>query len=104
VTVAEYRDAGLAIEAAIAPLGDSRMAGAEGELISDEFRFAADLLKHACQRGEFLLDPSSHDRLILANDLHGLTAEHQRLWRARNREGGLIDSTGRIEQIEIDYR
>jgi hypothetical protein len=32
-----------------------------------------------------------------------IIAEHRRLWRARNREGGLEDSVARLEPLLAEY-
>jgi len=104
VTAEEFTAAQAAIASAMSPLSKARMSCPDGNLIADEFKFAADLLTHACQRGQFLLERASHDPNILHNDIKRLTAEHQRLWLARNRAGGLPDSARRMDQTQLAYR
>jgi hypothetical protein len=38
-------------------------------------------------------------RAALAADLSRIMAEYERVWRQRNREGGLRDSVGRMERL-----
>ena len=76
----------------------------DGDLIASEFRFAADLLRHACRRGRFLLDRTSLDPQLMAKELERLTAEHQRVWLARNRPGGLADSAARLTNAQLAYQ
>lgn len=103
VTAEEFSGAQAAISTAIAPLQSARMSVVDKELLKNEFRFAADLLTHACRRGRFLITPSGPDGKMLASDVSKLVVEHQRIWRARNREGGLADSTARLEKMRIEY-
>jgi hypothetical protein len=103
VTAEEFGAAQAAISDAIAPLDGARMSCFDKDLVKDEFRFAAHLLNHACERGRFLLAQSTSAGKMLANDVSQLAVEHQRLWRARNRKGGLADSTTRLEKMRIEY-
>jgi predicted nuclease with TOPRIM domain len=38
-------------------------------------------------------------RAALGADLSRIAAEYKRVWRRRNREGGLRDSVGRLERL-----
>jgi hypothetical protein len=38
-----------------------------------------------------------------AEELKAITAEHRRLWLARNRPGGLKDSARRLEKVIKEY-
>jgi len=102
VTLEEYRAAEARIDAAIAPLDRARMDRPDAALIMDEVRNAAAMLRHACRRGEMLLDPKSVDPAILSNNQRQIVAEHRRLWLMRNRLGGLADSAGRLERMARD--
>jgi predicted DNA-binding protein (UPF0278 family) len=46
--------------------------------------------------------PSS-TRARLASDLGRIIEEYRRVWRQRNREGGLRDSVGRLESLLLLY-
>ncbi|MGA2585095.1 MAG: family 20 glycosylhydrolase [Tepidisphaeraceae bacterium] len=74
-----------AIASAIAPLDSAKMDRPDADLIRDEFRNAAAMLRAACRRG--LGENPSMDEII---------HEHRRLWLARNRPGGLEDSILRL--------
>lgn len=104
VTAAEFAAAQSAIAAALAPLDSARMDRPDASLILDEFRNAAAMLTHACRRGLWKLDPSADDPASLAEDLSRILGEHRRLWLARNRPGGLPDSTRRLETRLDEYR
>jgi hypothetical protein len=40
------------------------------------------------------------ERKSLAGELAGLIAEYRRLWQARSRPGGLVDSAGRLAWVQ----
>lgn len=94
-----------AIDQAMSNLADSQMSGLEANLIEDEFRQTAALLRHAVRRGRWLLEPSGGEgeRKALNADLSEIIANHSRLWLARNRPGGLEDSLSRFETAKADY-
>ena len=104
------------VDRVMAPLSQARMAlyrtvqyGArpDAELIADEFRNAAALLRHACRLGIARLQAESGEiasipvemRRALASELEEIVAEYRRLWLSRNRPGGLADSVGRMERL-----
>lgn len=65
----------------------------EAALLRAEFRQAAALLRYACTVGHAMLEgrpPRPGDP--------SLVAEHERLWLARNRPGGLRDSVKKLRQ------
>ena len=94
------------------PLSQARMTRPDAELIADEFRNAAALLRHACRLGIACLQTESGEiasipletRQALASELKEIVAEYRRLWLARNRPGGLADSVGQMERLLIMYR
>jgi hypothetical protein len=84
--------------AAALPAGESALA--------QEARHAARLLRAACHRGIALLEgrlAEPETRWALAEETDALIAEHGRVWRLRNREGGLEDSTARFLSIRREY-
>ena len=100
------------VDRAMASLSQARMARPDAELIADEFRNAAALLRHACrlgiarlhtENGEIAAIPAG-TRRALASELEGIVAEYRRLWLSRNRLGGLADSVGRMERLLTLYR
>ncbi len=94
VTREEYDDAEQRIDSAVANLGRARMARADASLTQDEFRSAAAMLRHACQRGRGSSAPTS--------SIDAIVQEHRRLWLARNRPGGLQDSCRRLLSGEYE--
>ena len=65
------------------------------------------LLRAACHRGLALLDGGRFERpearQALAAELDGLAEAHGRVWRLRNREGGLRDSLARLLSLRDEY-
>jgi hexosaminidase len=95
------------LERASEPLPRARPLGSEGALVVAEFGWARDLLRFACRlglarslAGEAALGDLSHTRRApLADELEPLIDHHHSLWLARNREGGLADSAGRLKNL-----
>ena len=79
------------IEQAIAPLARARMQRPDAALIQEEFATAAAMLRHAAKRGQWLLDRNAADSKELAADLRLIIGQHEQLWLARNRPGGLVE-------------
>ena len=79
------------IDSVMQPLRQARSNRPDAELILAEFAQTARMIRHACRYG--LRD----DPQALDSDLRDLMGEHNRLWLARNRVGGLIDSARRFE-------
>jgi len=99
---AEARAAALASR-----LHEARCDRDDAGLLSDEFRLAAAMMRHACRLGIARLSapggavegiPEAR-RKALAADLEPIVAEYRRVWRLRNREGGLADSAGRLDRL-----
>jgi hypothetical protein len=93
------RAAEAAIDAAMSRLGETRA----DKLIQDEFVNAAAMLRHACRRGRWKLEPDKNSGKALADELTAVIDEHRRLWLARNRPGGLADSAARLEANVQEY-
>jgi len=67
---------------------------------------AVRLLRAACHRGLALLDGGidrADVRQALANEMNALMDEHARVWRLRNREGGLADSQAAMQLVCDEY-
>jgi hypothetical protein len=85
-------------------LDGARMGRPDAGVIGEEYRNAARMLVHGCQRGRWLLDKSAEDAVELAAGMREIIGHHRRLWLARNRVGGLQDSTGRLEARLKEYQ
>ncbi|MEI6148968.1 MAG: glycoside hydrolase, partial [bacterium] len=94
------------VESVARRLARARMDRPDATLIADEFAQAARMLGHACARGRWRLKPAAKAGAAqgaLARAMRVILGEHRRLWRARNRSGGLQDSAGRLEIRLNDY-
>jgi hypothetical protein len=91
ITMAGLAEAEAAIDQAMSRLTQSR----GPRLICDEFANAAAMLRYACGMGRSKLEPTGRD---LNEEKRRIIAEHERLWLARNRPGGLVDSLHRLAE------
>jgi hypothetical protein len=80
-----------------------RMETPDAAQTSAEIACAIAMLRHACRRALWRLDPAREDASDLAADLRAIIGEHERLWLGRNRVGGLRDSARRLENRLADY-
>jgi hexosaminidase len=79
----------------------------DAEDLRAEFALGADLARHGCRLGIARLEAPGGAvtaipggvRAALAADLSRIAVEYERIWRRRNREGGLRDSVGRLQRI-----
>jgi hypothetical protein len=97
VTIEEFIAAEHRTDAAVASLDEARMDRDDADLIRDEIRNAAAMLKYATHRGRSQRGDERIDCDLLANERKAIAAEHQRLWLVRNRPGGLRDSLTRLD-------
>ncbi len=101
-----------AITEAAGTLGDEQMQRVDADLIRREYANTVRLLWHAARRGQMALPggaPKGSDerqRLCkeLLADMENILAEYERLWLARNRPGGLQDSTAIFRARIEEYR
>ncbi|HEX6606764.1 MAG TPA: glycoside hydrolase, partial [Chloroflexia bacterium] len=104
---ADYAGTRAAIDAAMAPLSAARMQRPDAALIVEEFENTARLMRHACRRGQWLVDCEHGDtaatRHALDADLRDIIREYERIWLRRNRPGGLADSVARLQKARADY-
>jgi hexosaminidase len=90
-------DASLAaIDSATRNLHRAKMKREDRELIRSEFENAAAMLRFACRKGRWKLDPSGEKHDALADELKKISADHRRCWLQRNRPGGLEDGVRRL--------
>ncbi len=95
------------LDKVMAWLPEARMRCPDAELIAKEFRLTAALMGFACHLGLARLEAGGVGtselgidvRLALARELERLIPEHRQLWLARNRSGGLKDSSARLENL-----
>lgn len=77
-------------------------------LLSRELRATLAVLGHACRRGRLAFMPEGAARrreaAALAKDMREIIAQHRTLWRARNRPGGLRESTAYYESVLREYQ
>ena len=93
------------IESVMPNLTRAKINRPDAELIRREFTWAAEMLRHACHRGIWVLNQQEDASLRqqLAEEADTLLDEHRSIWLARNREGGLRDSAARLEKMRDDY-
>ena len=89
-----------AIDTALAPLVSARSTSPDADLINREFRFAAHALRHACYRILLAFGVDEKSPAELAADMDEIMREHEAVWLARNRPGGLVDSMERFQQAK----
>jgi len=92
------------IDQVMTHLAAADMQRSDADLIRSEFTWAADMLRHACRRGAWMLDNSEANSAdSLAPEADRLIAEYREIWLARNRPGGFRESVARMEKMRRDY-
>lgn len=94
------------VDACLATLGGSRMNRPDAGLMIEEFANAARMARHACRLAASRLEgtaAATRTRRVLVRNLDEIMAEHARLWRARNRPGGLNDSLRVFRERRTEY-
>lgn len=112
LTVAGLERAAGFVEDVAARLGSARMDRPDAATVVAEFGTAAALMVHGARLGLARKRADGHvvegigerDRRALAADLEAIEAAYRRLWLARNRPGGLDDSTARMTKLIGRYR
>jgi hypothetical protein len=77
-------------------IGTTRPQAADGSLVKAELLNAIAMARCGAERGLAGLDRRYFDRAILRHALQGVISQHEQLWLARNRPGGLNDSSARL--------
>ena len=91
------------IDEVMTPLDKAHMDRADADLIRAEFTWAADMLRHACDRALWLLDGADAPNETLAEEANELINRYHILWLARSRPGGYRESVARMEAMRDDY-
>ena len=91
------------IDEVMTPLDKAHMDRADADLIRAEFTWAADMLRHACDRALWLLDGAAAPNELLAEEANELINRYHILWLARSRPGGYRESVARMEAMRDDY-
>jgi hypothetical protein len=104
ITKDEYDDAEARVDEVLARLSAARMDRPDAELVKNEVRNTAAMLRHACRVGRYRLGAEPLSPAQLADDVREIVARHRALWLARNRPGGLADSVRRFEPLLDQYR
>lgn len=70
-------------------------------LVMNELRHAIGMSRHAIHRGRFLKSGKGSTD-VLRRELQGLVMSHEDQWLARNRRGGLHESSNRLRNTELE--
>ncbi|GIL13148.1 MAG: hypothetical protein BroJett038_18680 [Chloroflexota bacterium] len=100
----KLRDTLAHVDRVMSPLAVARMACSDAALITDEFRLAADMLRHGAKRLLFILGEPLAGKNELNDELLAIEARYRDVWLARSRPGGLDDSLARLEKARAGYR
>ncbi|MDH7602062.1 MAG: family 20 glycosylhydrolase [Armatimonadota bacterium] len=92
------------VKDAVRRMRSAKMKRPDAELIKAEFACGAALVELGCRVGKMHLaswagKSVSRERKAIAAKLEDTIREYERLWLARNRPGGLIDSKARLERM-----
>lgn len=98
----EYDKAEAVIRKALEDLEKTRMAAPDAQLIKDEYKNACRMLLLGCDMARIrygIRDGKdvSEAKAAAKKELEAIITEHERLWLARNRPGGLVDSKKKLE-------
>ena len=103
ITTEHLYAASAAIDAAMEPLTRASMCRPDAAVIVAEIQATARALRHACARGQWLLDPASVAPQTLHAEILSMVGEHDRLWLTRNRIGGLAESRAQLTKLLLEY-
>lgn len=85
------------LEETAARVSGGRPGGDDGDLVMDEIAAAAGMARHALRYGLYLTS-GSPSNAVLCRERKEVIKRHHRLWKARNRAGGLAESSGRLRK------
>lgn len=107
LTLESLKNCRTQLEGALARMKNAKMKRADASLILAEFSMNTRMALFAVRLGEERIKAGGvstsqippNVRASLAAELNNIISEYSTLWLARNRPGGLIDSTARLETI-----
>ncbi len=79
-------------------VAEVRLRAEDGELVKAELRNAIAMARLGAERGLAGLDSKYRDDEALRHALQHVISRHEQLWLARNRPGGLNESSGRLRR------
>ena len=86
------------------PLETAVLNREDTDLVKREFQWAADMLKHACDRMMWVFNGNpDNEREALKTAVEQLINEHNFIWHTRNRPGGFRESVARMEKMKELY-
>jgi len=97
VTKSQYAKALGWLDKCEAMLSRARPQAEDAGLVMAELRHAVAMSRHAIQRARFL-QYRQGNRAVLLQQLNELVSSHETQWLARNRIGGLHESSGRLRR------
>lgn len=108
--ITPLRNAEKIIDSAVVMLHHAKPQCHDAKIVIEELEQASHLAKHGIHLGIARLNVKGNDtksipitkRQELAKELKPLIERHKKLWIVRNREGGLEESAGRLQEI-YDY-
>jgi hypothetical protein len=108
--ITPLRNAEKIIDSAVVMLHHAKPQCHDAKIVIEELEQASHLAKHGIHLGIARLSVKGNDtksipiakRQELAKELKPLIERHKKLWIVRNREGGLEESAGRLQEI-YDY-
>lgn len=93
-----------AVDAIIAPLQHAAINQPDADLIKQEFTWAANMLKHACDRILWVFNGNpAEEKAQLQTAVDNLITEYEQVWNGRNRPGGYRESVERLHKIKELY-
>ena len=99
-----FRQMRARIDELMAPLAAANMARDDAAQTVREFAWAADMLRHACDRAAWLLDGAPTPNEPLYKEGTALIERFTEIWHGRNRPGGFAESVSRLLAMRDDYR
>jgi hypothetical protein len=99
-----FRVAIEAIDKVMQTIGSATMRRPDADIIRSEYELAADLLRHACERGMLIFDEPSKSTSELARELDDIIGRYQKSWMTRNRAGGFKESVARFNASMDAYK
>jgi hypothetical protein len=104
LTAASLRKCVARFDELSAEIGASRPLAGDGALVKAELLNAIAMARAGAERGLAGLVPRNHDRAQLRHALQHVISRHEELWLARNRPGGLNESSAplraQLKQLE----